>query len=251
MHTRLLKCALEVEDSRAYWDRTDGTEKIVAKQAFDEYWFGARSLSRVEVLLANFRARFAEFPSALRVLHNWSDMAPDTRKLICHWHVQLTDPLYRSFTGDYLLERRAHSRVQITRDLVIAWIGKHGAERWTTSTRIQFASKLLSCVYSAGLVSSNRDPRPLTLPRVSDDALGYIIYLLRRVEFAGTLLDNPYLASVGLSGTYLEERLRTFPGMQFRRQANLIDFGWRHEDLDEWWNAQTYHSRNLPAGGLK
>ena len=97
--------------------------------------------------------------------------------------------------------------------------------------RIQFASKLLSAAYSATVVTSNRDPRPIGMPRVPDEALEYLLYLLRETEFEGSLLDNPYLSSVGLEGAILEERLRGLPGLAFRRQGDLIDFGWRHHDL--------------------
>ena len=110
VHTRLLKCALEVEDARAYWAHTDGADDVTAQQAFDGYWFGARSLARVEVLLANMRARFNAFPSALQTLHRWPHMSPDSRRIICHWHLQAADPLYRAFTGDYMVERRSGPR---------------------------------------------------------------------------------------------------------------------------------------------
>jgi hypothetical protein len=56
IHTRLLKCTLEVEDSRAYWShavRANGS--MTARRAFDEFWFGAKSLGRIEVLMANLR----------------------------------------------------------------------------------------------------------------------------------------------------------------------------------------------------
>ena len=76
LHTRLLKCALEVEESRAYWAHTDGSTVVTAQQAFDEYWFGARSLAWVETLLTNMRARFDAFPCALQTLHRWPAMPP-------------------------------------------------------------------------------------------------------------------------------------------------------------------------------
>src|SRR4030095_2462597 len=116
----------------------------------------------------------------------------------------------------------------------VGWVGRQGPERWTMSTRIQFASKLLSAAYSAGLVGSNRDPRPLVVPRIGDDALEYLLYLLREVEFAGTLLKNPYLASVDLAGPLLEDRLRSLPGIEFRGQGDLHDFGWRYPSLTQW-----------------
>ena len=100
--------------------------------------------------------------------------------------------------------------------------------------RIQFASKLLSAAYSAGVVTSNRDPRPVGTPRVPDEALEYLLYLLRETEFEGTFLDNPYLRSVGLEEAILAERLRGLPGLAFRRQGDLTDFGWRHQDLRAW-----------------
>ncbi|MCA9518533.1 MAG: DUF1819 domain-containing protein, partial [Myxococcales bacterium] len=206
--------------------------------AFDAYWFGARSLPRINILLANMRARFDAFPQALAALHRWPDMTPDTRRAIAHWHLQLADPLYRAFTGGYLTDRRAGPRPTVTRDLVIAWVADQGPGRWTMTTRIQFASKLLSAAYAAGLVATTRDPRPLALPRVDDDALTYLLYLLRGVAFDGTLLDNPYVASVGLTGAALDDRLRALPALAFRRQGDLIDFGWRHRDLAAWASAR-------------
>ena len=162
VHTRLSQCALEVEDSRAFWARADGPAAVgvPAQQAFDEYWFGARSLPRVEVLLANMRARFDAFPAALAVLHGWPHMEPEARRVICHWHLQLTDPLYRSFTGGYLAERRAGTRPEVTRDLVAGWVGLHGPDHWTMTTRIQFASKLLSAAYSATWSRRTGTPAP-------------------------------------------------------------------------------------------
>lgn len=44
LHTRLLKCALEVEDARAFWAHMLPGQRVSPQQAFQEYWFGARSL---------------------------------------------------------------------------------------------------------------------------------------------------------------------------------------------------------------
>lgn len=232
-HTRLLKCALEIEESRAYWRLRNG-EAPTAKQAFDDYWFGARSMSRIEVLLANLRVRFDAFPEALAVLHRWRHMGPDTRALVCHWHLQLADPLYRTITGSLMVARRLGSRAEVTRDLVVKWVVEHGPRQWTLATRVQFASKLLSAAHAAGLVGTTKDPRPLVLPRVPDDALAYLLHLLRGVSFEGTLLANPYLGSVGLEGDDLFQRLATLPSLRFERQGDLVDFGWRFDDLCSW-----------------
>ena len=242
-HTRLMKCALEVEECRAYWAHTDGTTAISARQVFDNYWFGARSLERVEVLLVNMRARFDTFPAALQTLHRWPQMAPDTRKLICHWHLQLADPLYRAFTGAYLVSRRAAPRTELTRDLVVSFVTTSGEPHWSMASRVQFASKLLSAAYAAGLVETNRDPRPLVVPRVGDDALEYLLYLLREIAYEGTLLHNPYLASVGLWGAALDERLRTLPSIKYHCQGGVHDVDWRYPSLTAWASARSSRIR--------
>lgn len=234
VNTRLLKCTLEVENSRAYWRHGRSAASLSAQQVFDEYWFGAKSLARVEVLLTSFQARFDIVPEALAVLNQWPHMDPGTRKLVCHWHLQFSDLMYRRFSGNYLVERRQGARNEITRDLVVAWVGKQGGGRWNMSTRIELAGKLMSCAYAVGLLGSNRDPRPLKLPRVRDEALAYLMYLLRGVDFDGTLLENPYVASVGLDGRSLEERLHSVPGLHLRRQGDLLDFGWQYPGLGAW-----------------
>ena len=238
-HSRIMKCALEVEESRAYWKHTDGSLAATPQRAFDEFWFGARSLARVKVLLSNFRARFDAFPPALPVLHAWPHMSPEVRQLVCHWHLQLADPLYRALTGELFVERRDRGRGQITRDRVIKWVESQRPARWTMSSRIQLASKLLSAAHSAGLVGKTaREPRPLTLPRVPDEALEYLLYLLRGVSTGSTMVDNAYLRSVGLDGAVAEDRLRALPSLRYQRQADVVDFGWRYPDLQAWAHAR-------------
>ncbi len=231
VHTRLLKCALEVEAARAYWAQPSAPTS--AEHAFEAYWFGAKSLPRVKVLLTNLRARFDAFPESLPILRAWP-MSPSTRTAICHWHLQLSDPLYRAFSGTFLPQRRERLRQEITRDLVIRWVEDQGPGRWTASTRIQFASKLMSCAFGAGLLASNRDPRELRWPTIENQGLEYMLYLLRGVKTQGSLLDNPYFASVGLTGAGLQERLRALPGLVFSRQGGVIDFGWRYPSLTAW-----------------
>jgi hypothetical protein len=250
-HTRLLKCTLEVETSRAYWAHASSAGQSSARRAFDEYWFGVRSLSRITVLMANLRARYDAFPAALRALGEWEDMDPDTRRLICHWHVQLSDPLYRAFTGSFLVARHDGSRPIVTHDLAVAWVSEQDSGRWNMATRIQFASKLLSTAHGAGLIGSTRDPRPVQFPRDGEHALTYLKHLLRGVRFAGTLLANPYLASVGLQPGTLEDRLTGLPALRFRRQGDLVEFGWRYEGLEDWVSSALSEPPRARAGGAR
>lgn len=227
VHTRLLKCATEVDACRQYW-RYANTQPVDASVAHAAYWFGDKSMGRVQVLLQNLRARFGVFPEALGVLHDWPAMDARTTSQICHLHLQLSDPLYRRFTGQYLVSRRDALRPEVHLDQVVAFVSDQGPGRWTMATRIQFASKLLSCALTAGLVAGRKDPRQLAFPKLSDDGLTYLLYLLREVDFAGSLLDNPYLASLGLYGDFAELRLRALPDVHVRRLGDTVvaEFAW-------------------------
>lgn len=236
IHTRLLRLALGIEESRAYWEHVDMAVPPLARGlvAFEQRWFGAKSLERVRFLLANFVDRYDPFPEALAVLKRWRAMDAATRQVLCHFHLQLSDPIYRRFTGTFLPERRGLRDPKVDRDITLRWVKNEFPGRWSDSTCVQFASKLLSAASEAGLVSPKRDPRTLLLPKVSDLALGYWLHLLRGITFSGTLTENPYLASVGLTEAFLEQRLRTLPGLTFRRMAHLTEFDWAFPSLTAW-----------------
>jgi hypothetical protein len=123
-------------------------------------------MERVRVLLANFVSRYDTHPAALATLRRWSGlpqghpaaMDPATRRLLCHWHLQLADPIYRAFTGTYLPERRLEVASGLDRDVVLRWVQRTFPERWAAVTCVQFASKLLSAASEAGLVSAQARP---------------------------------------------------------------------------------------------
>lgn len=234
---RLTKCGIEIDECRAWWAHADRTGPATLQQVFDEYWFGAKSLERIRVLIRSLRLRFDAFPAALAMLHRWPHMSAETRRLICHWHLQLSDSLYRTFTGDYLPSRRLMPSSAVSRAMVVDWVGRETGTAWTLPTRTQFATNALSAACAAGIVVGKRDPRAVTVPTVPNDALGYLLHLLREIEFSGTLLDNAYLASVGLVGGALDDRLRSLPGIRFRRQGGLADFGWEYDSLADWHHA--------------
>jgi hypothetical protein len=236
LHSRLLRVTLEEDNAREYWRRPEAQQPTAERieAAFHGYWFGARSIDRIRDLLNNFDARFAAYPHALAALSAWSDIDRPTRVLVCHWHVQLSDPLYRAFTGELCPSKREGGHT-LSRDSVLRWVrSQDPQDRWGAATHAQFASKLLSCAHAAGLVTRIKDPRPLAVPRVTSAALGYLLYMLRGVAFAGSLHDNPYLRSVGIVGGLLDERVRTLPGISMRRAADLVDFSFDHASALAW-----------------
>lgn len=234
LHTRVLKCTLELANSRIFWAESVAAEPMQAEAAFEAGWFGHRSLTRIRELLTNLRARYGVFPAALQVLHRWQGMGGDTQTLICHWHLQLSDPLYRLFSGTFLPDRLLEGLPTVSKQQVVTWLGEAGGGRWSGSTRLQLASKLLSTAHSAGLIQGKRDPRPIVFPLVPDAALTYLVHLLREVDFEGTVVENPYLRSVGLEGSLLNDRLKRLPDLSYGRQGNLVDMGWKHEGLAAW-----------------
>ncbi len=236
VHTRILRLALGIEESRSYWEHVDPAVPVAdrALVAFEQRWFGSKSLDRIRFLLANFVDRYDSYPEALGVLRRWGSMEASARQVICHWHLQLSDPLYRRFTGTFLVERRALRDPKVDRDIVLRWVKSEFPDRWSEATSVQFASKLLSAASEAGVISPKRDPRTLLLPKVPDIALAYLLQLLRGLRFAGTLTENPYLASVGLVEGFLDQRLRALPGISFRRMAQLTEFEWEAPTLTAW-----------------
>jgi hypothetical protein len=236
VHSRLQKLALGIEESRQYWEAPPGpSDRALA--AFEGRWFGSKSLPRVRFLLANLAERYDAFPEALAVLRRFRAMDVPTRRVICHAHLQLSDPLYRRFTGGFLVEQRSSGREVVDRHLVLRWLREEFPREWSESTRGQFASKLLSAASEAGLVSPKRDPRTLLLPRVTDAALAYVLHLLRLVRFEGTLTENPYLSSVGLVGGTLDRRLRALPPLDFHRMGELVEVDFRYPSLTAWADA--------------
>ncbi|MDQ3263393.1 MAG: DUF1819 family protein [Myxococcota bacterium] len=225
-HTRVLRLTLAVQESRAYWEAVDpqmqGTPRI--ERAFNERWFGSKSLARVKLLLANFAHRFDAYPEALDTLRRWRPTDPGTRPLLCHWHLQLSDPLYRTFTGDWLWARRDEGRREFDTDIVARWLATLPNAEWAPSTRFQFATKLLRAADEAGLISGAKDgPRTLLTPRIPDEALGYLVRRLQQISHPGTWRDNPYFRSVGLCEEGLEARLGRLPEVQYRRMGDLVE----------------------------
>ncbi len=236
VHTSILRLALGVAESRSYWEHAQPTlpPKNRGLVAFEQRWFGGKSLDRVQTLLSNFAHRYDAYPEALAVLRRWRSMDAQTRQVVCHIHLQLSDPTYRRFTGHFLVERRGLRDAYINRDIALRWVKTEFPDRWSEATRIQWASKLLSAASEAGLLSTKRTSRALLLPKVPDIALAYVLHLLRGIQFAGTLTENPYLASLGLVGGFLDQRLRMLPGLSFHRMASLTEFDWQAPSLTAW-----------------
>lgn len=235
-HNRLQKVSLAVEESRLYWQaaRPDLSPAEENRRAFAERWLGAKSADRVAVLMADFRARYAAIPQALDVLRRWMPADPMTRRLVCHWHLQLADPVYRRFTAEFLPELREAGRDAVDFPIVLRWVLENNPKGWSPSTCRQVAGRLLSASSEAGLVTAAPDPRRLLVPNVPDEGLAYLLHLLREVSIAQPLFANDYLGSVGLSGIFLHQRLSGAPWVRVQRMGDVVSAEWRYASLREW-----------------
>ena len=235
-HTRLLRVSLALEESRAYWEHRQLTIPKVnlVTLAFEERWFGNKSMERVRRLLSEFEHRYDSYPTALAVLTQWQPAALVTRQNLCHWHLQLVDPTYRRFTSEFLERRRQQPNATVDRDGVMRWVVATIGQSWAITTAQRMATGLMTAAAAAGLCAGGVGVRALSYPQISDEALTYWLYFLRHLDFEGTLVENSYLASVGLSEGFLEQRLRKLSDISFNRMAELHDFGWAYPDLKTW-----------------
>jgi len=236
-HTRLLRVSLAAEESHSYWQhyRAEISGDLQEQIAFEERWFGSKSMERTRLLLKEFAQRYNAYPDALAVLHQWQPRDPIARRNLCHWHLQFVDPIYRAFTDTYLVQRRSLAEPTINRDTVGRWVSQQiGKNRWSPATLSRMATGLIAVAAASGLCTTKAGERMLIYPQVSDIALEYWLYFLRHATFSGTLLDNPYLRSVGLTEGFLETRLQRLSSISFRRMGDLIDFGWKYSNLASW-----------------
>lgn len=240
VHTKLLRIGLLEPESREYWRQSlsDGhnvrTLDEEVKRAFEGRWFGSRSEDRVRYLLQTLRGRFAVFPGCLTALKAWDPLDLDDRRVLCHWHLQLSDPLYRAFTGQHLSSRFQHPSPSLDRNAVIRWVEGFTQGRWAPATVLRMVAGLLGCLNEAGFCQGTAPLRPLRRPKVNDLVLSYGLYLLRDMEFEGQLTENPYFASVGLEGHSLEYQLARTPGIAFHKQLHLRELSWTYPSLAQW-----------------
>jgi hypothetical protein len=227
---------LAADDCAAYWRRADTTVPAAnrASLAFAERWFGIKSEARVRTIMTDMVERFDVYPEALTLLHRLRRIPAAVRTLICHVHTQLADPVYRRFSGTFLAERREQGRDTIDRSAVARWVDTLAPGRWSPATCTKFASNLLATALDAGLVRGRRDPRKLAHLVVPEVAVGYALYLLRGVRIEGSLTDNPYLRSLGVTSVTLHTVAPRVPGVRIAALGGIAEVTFLEPTLTAW-----------------
>lgn len=236
VHTRILRCMLATDDSQTYWRNVDISVPVTdrARLAFEQRWFGTKSEARVRTIMTDMVERFDAFPESLSLFQRLPRIPGTLRTHICHIHTQLVDPVYRAFTGGLLAGRRDEGRTTIDRAAVSRWVESSHPGRWSGSTCAKFASNLLATALDAGLVKGRRDPRALSQPAPSSTVVGYALYLLRSVDFDGTLTENPYLRSLGLATASLGRITPAIPGVRVAQLGDVAEITYEEPSLTAW-----------------
>jgi hypothetical protein len=238
-HTRILRVMLVTEDCVAYWHapRTAATGTERTRVAFEQRWFGSKSEPRVKTLLGDMALRFDTYPAALAALRTWEPPRA-VCPWVCHFHTQLADPIYRRFAGEFLPKRRQLGYSTVDREVVARWVQEEWSGKWSPSTCVKFGSNMLATAYEAGLLKDRTDPRKLGTPRPPRQAIEYLLYLLREVQLAGSILASPYLRSVAPESESLEMTLRGLDSVRLQSIGDLHSFEWAYPDLSTWAKAQ-------------
>lgn len=235
-HTRILRTTLATDDCYAYWQKVDVTIPAAqrARVAFEERWFGLKSDARVRTLMGDMLERFDAFPEALQLLHELRTIPAALRPWLCHVHTALADPIYRQFAGAFLPERRALGYTSVNREQVARWVNELHPERWAGVTSSKFGSNLLATAFEAGLVGERRDPRPLAPIAAPEIAIAYTLYVLRDVAIEGSLTDNLYLRSMGISTDSFRFLAARLPGLRFAELGGVAELTFLEPTLLAW-----------------
>lgn len=228
VHTRILRCGLAVDESHAYWRRTDPEHVSAAErasEAFEERWFGDRSEPRVYSIITEMIERYDLYPEAfafLQEVHRMHEVPARLRIFACHVHTQLADPIYRRFTGDLLPQRLEQGMKTIDREITARWVDQIEPGRWAKITCLKLASSLLSAAADVGLIDRQSDPFAIKTPVVPHSTVGYVLYLLRGVTIEGSTLDNPYLRSLGITPATFGAIAHRVPGTHYTDDGEVI-----------------------------
>lgn len=205
LHTGLLRLGLAVEHSVRFWTRarTDSPLSELREAAWREKWFDDLSKSRVHYLVGQLGKRF---PFPARELLDFSPRAEHrSNALVCHWHLLLSDPLYRAFASEFLFGRWAVTDASVDLATTREWLKSRPLTAdWQPTTLGRMASGLLSAATEAGLCEGRGSTgKTLRLPTVDRDD---IKYLHRMLSLAGAVHQfKTYLMSVGQTVDSWEE----------------------------------------------
>lgn len=198
-HTGLLRLGLALPQSMLFWQKATQDLGVpeLAEQAVQESWFPELSEKRARYMIGQLQKRF---PFELRQLLGFAPRLESIQnQVLCHWILQLTDPLYRNYTAEFLLACWSRPTTTVTVDESAEWVSRQRlCSAWQPVTVRRMASGLLSAATDAGLcLGSGRAERELRLPPVTESDVELLKDILRLAKAEQHL--STYLVSVGRS----------------------------------------------------
>ena len=199
-HTTMIRMAARINESKIYVQNysESSTQTELKKAAWDESWFGFLGDSIFAVLISGLYNRFGQFPKLISVLKEWinAEMEHYDFNLVCHLHIQLTDPYYRWLTGEYLPERLDAGLGSFNADLIQPNFVAYSTKELKANTFRRLLSNLLSSAVECGLLSGKAQ-RQFETPIVSTKFFGYLVYTLQEFNFPmSDLRESPYIKSI-------------------------------------------------------
>jgi hypothetical protein len=190
---------LEVASSVLFWRHATIGEQAAERRhrATQEAWFPGLSEARLRYLLAELEKRFPA--DSLNTLKTWQPSDELQAPLVCHWHLQWSDPLYRDFTSGFLVGAWARPEAGVTVNAVDDWLAQRGSHAdWSPATRRRLASGLLAAARDAGFLKGQGREKELRTVTVDQPSLNYLRSLLVTAE-----ADSSCGEAIFLSGTVL------------------------------------------------
>lgn len=165
---------LEVGLSQTFWSRAEAGEGAKDRwlRAREQAWYPALSEARLRYVMSELERRFPT--RALTALDKWrpnQGQAP----LVCHWHLQWSDPLYRDFSSGFLVGAWAKLDARVCVSDVDQWLAQRGSHPdWLPSTRRRLASGLLSAACEAGFLKGSGRDKELRTVMADAECISYL-----------------------------------------------------------------------------
>ncbi len=200
-HMTLISLTSRLEESRAYIERVDLSEKpaVQKKRAWEEKWFGFISEPVFRHLMPALYNRFGRYPSLTEILSRWQKepgLNQNIFKLICNLHIQLSDPYYRWVTGVYLPKRHEEGFSDASSRILQQQLEYNFNPKFRISTLKKLSRNILTTARDVGLLKGNRT-KIITDPLVEPEFMGYLVYALKGFNCPFSRLhESPFIRSI-------------------------------------------------------
>jgi hypothetical protein len=240
-HLTMVNLPARIRETKAYIQNYSEkmTRSELKKIAWDEAWFGFLGDRIFSVLISGLYNRFGQFPKLISVLKDWIDNGIEHYdfNLVCHLHIQLTDPYYRWLTGEYLPERLGAGLGSFNAEIIQPDFISYSTKELKANTFRRLLSNLLRSAVECGLLSG-KEHRHFETPIVSTRFFGYLVYTLQEFNFPmSDLCDSPYIKSIcgepeKLKRLLLEGQYKGW--WEFNWDMNMFTLTPQYENISLW-----------------